>query len=79
MKINSEIQQFSLFLSIHLFPHRISQNITGPDQMTYQFEINTFDKYRLLNGLDDLSITMDLNNLILKFTKVYKVRHSWAS
>ena len=56
-----------------------SQSITGPDQTAYHFKIKEFDKYQLLNGLDDLSVTMELNNEILKFTEAYKVRRSWAS
>ena len=56
-----------------------SQSVTGPDQTAYHFKIKQFDKYQLLNGLDDLSITMELNNEILKFAETYKVRHSWAS
>ena len=31
-----------------------AQSVTGPDQTTYNFEINAFDKHRLLNGLDDV-------------------------
>ena len=55
------------------------QSITGPDQTAYHFKIKEFDKYQLLNGLYNLSVTMELNNEILKFAKIYKVRHSWAS
>ncbi len=56
-----------------------TQVITGPCQTAYHFKIKEFDKYQLLNGPDDLNITMELNNEILKFAETYKVRHSWAS
>ena len=56
-----------------------TQSLTGPDQAGYNFEINSFDKLRLLNGLDDISLTMEYDDKIKNFTIAYKIRHSWAS
>ena len=56
-----------------------TQSLTGPDQAGYNFEINSFDKLRLLNGLDDISLTMEYNDKIKNFMIAYKIRHSWAS
>ena len=56
-----------------------TQSLTGPDQAGYNFEINSFDKLRLLNGLDDISLTMEYDDKIKNFMIAYKTRHSWAS
>lgn len=56
-----------------------TQSLTGPDQAGYNFEINSFDKLRLLNGLDDISLTMKYDDKIKNFMIAYKIRHSWAS
>ena len=56
-----------------------SQNVTGPDQTTYSFEIDSFDKHRLLNGLDDVGITLEFEDKIDTFKAGYQRRHSWAT
>ena len=56
-----------------------TQSLTGPDQAGYNFEINSFDKLRLLNGLDDISLTMKYDDKIKNFMIAYKIRHSWAT
>ena len=55
-----------------------AQSVTGPDQTTYSFEIDAFDRYRLLNGLDDVGITLEFEDKIDAFKAVYQRRHSWA-
>ena len=56
-----------------------SQSVTGPDQTTYSFEINAFDKHRLLNGLDDVGLTIELDDKIEAFKAGYQKKYSWAS
>ncbi len=36
-----------------------AQTVTGPDGATYRFEIEPFDKHRMLKGLDDISLTLE--------------------
>ena len=55
-----------------------TQTLTGPDQTRYTFEIDAFDKYRLLNGLDDISLTLEHDKEITEFATNYSTRHSWA-
>jgi len=55
-----------------------AQSLTGPDQTTYAFEIEAFDKHRLLNGLDDIGLTMEFYDAITDFTEQYRSRHRWA-
>ena len=56
-----------------------AQSLTGPDQTSYAFDIDPFDKHRLLNGLDDISLTLTHDQAISDFTKAYAARHSWSS
>ncbi|MEE2688489.1 MAG: 3-isopropylmalate dehydratase small subunit [Pseudomonadota bacterium] len=56
-----------------------SQSVSGPDQTTYKFEINAFDKHRLLNGLDDVGLTMEFDDKIEAFKLGYQAKHGWAS
>ena len=56
-----------------------TQSVTGPDQSTYSFEIDPFDKHRLLNGLDDVGITLQFDDKIDAFKAEYQRRHSWAT
>ena len=55
-----------------------AQSVTGPDQTTYSFEINAFDKHRLLNGLDDVRLTMEFSDKIESFKDGYRAKHGWA-
>ncbi|HAA67460.1 MAG TPA: 3-isopropylmalate dehydratase small subunit [Acidimicrobiaceae bacterium] len=56
-----------------------TQSITGPDQSTYSFEIDAFDKHRLLNGLDDVGLTLEFDDKIDAFKAEYQRRHSWTT
>ena len=55
------------------------QSLTGPDQTTYNFEIDAFDKHRLLNGLDEIGLTMKYEADIADFKSRYEAKHPWAS
>ncbi|NKB60501.1 MAG: 3-isopropylmalate dehydratase small subunit [Alphaproteobacteria bacterium] len=55
------------------------QSLTGPDQTTYAFEINPFDKHRLLNGLDEIGLTLEFDDEISRFAENYNAKHRWAS
>ena len=36
-----------------------TQTVTGPDGRTYAFTIPAFNRYRLLNGLDEIDVTLE--------------------
>ena len=55
------------------------QSLTGPDQTTYKFQIDAFDKHRLLNGLDEIGLTMKYEADIADFKSRYGAKHPWAS
>ena len=55
-----------------------AQSLTGPDQPSYEFEIEPFDKHRLLNGLDEIVLTMEFESDIADFKARYEAKHAWV-
>ena len=54
------------------------QEITGPDGGTISFEIDAFRKHCLLNGLDDIGLTMAKGEKIDSFEERRKLSQPWA-
>ncbi|WP_075217273.1 3-isopropylmalate dehydratase small subunit [Mongoliimonas terrestris] len=55
-----------------------AQTITGPDGGTIHFEIDPFKKHCLLNGLDDIGLTMEKAPAIATFEDKLAVDRPWA-
>ena len=55
-----------------------TQSITGPDQAHYTYQIDAFDKYRLINGLDDITMTLEYDGVIRQFNQDYTSRRPWS-
>ena len=53
------------------------QTVTGPDGNIYNFEIDRFDKHRLLNGLDEISMTLEYDADIAAFEQKHRSNYSW--
>ncbi|MDP8995688.1 MAG: 3-isopropylmalate dehydratase small subunit [Pseudomonadota bacterium] len=54
-----------------------NQEIRGPDGGTVKFEIDAFRKHCLLNGLDDIALTMEKADSITSFEKKNATSHPW--
>ena len=54
-----------------------SQEIRGPDGGTVKFNIDAFRKHCLLNGLDDIGLTLEKADSIAAFEKKNQASHSW--
>ena len=54
-----------------------AQEITGPDGGVIKFEIDAFRKYCLLNGLDDIGLTMEKEDKIASFEETHKAAQPW--
>ncbi|MEQ9606608.1 MAG: 3-isopropylmalate dehydratase small subunit [Kiloniellaceae bacterium] len=54
------------------------QQITGPDGGTITFDIDPFRKHCLLNGLDDIGLTLQKDAKIGAFEDARKVSQPWA-
>ena len=55
----------------------VNQSIKGPDGGEVRFEIDPFRKYCLLNGLDDIGLTMEKSSKIDAYEEKLKSR-AWA-
>ena len=54
-----------------------SQTITGPQGEIFEFEIDPFKKKCLLEGLDDIGLTMEKAGAIDEFENSYKSSRPW--
>ena len=54
-----------------------SQEIIGPDGNVIKFEIDAFKKHCLLDGLDDIGLTMEKEDKILAFEEKQKHTQPW--
>jgi 3-isopropylmalate/(R)-2-methylmalate dehydratase small subunit len=54
-----------------------TQTITTPSGKIYTFEVDTFRKHCLLNGLDDIGLTMQHQDAIKAFEKKHKAVQPW--
>lgn len=55
-----------------------SQTIKGPDGGTISFEIDAFKKHCLLNGIDDIGLTLEKADHIDAFEKTAAESRPWA-
>ena len=55
-----------------------NQEIHGPDGGTIKFEIDSFRKHCLLNGLDDIGITMQKEKSITSYEEKTATSRPWA-
>src|ERR1700742_1944126 len=55
-----------------------SQEIRGPDGGTIKFDLDPFRKHCLLNGLDDIGLTMEKTPKIKTFEKENAEKRPWA-
>ena len=51
-----------------------AQEITGPDGDVIEFEVDAFKKHCLMNGLDDIGLTMEKSDKIAAFEASQKVK-----
>ena len=54
-----------------------AQEIVRPDGGRVSFEIDKFRKYCLLNGLDDIGLTLKKTDAIQRFEERQKKEQSW--
>ena len=54
-----------------------AQTITSADGDVFSFEVDPFKKHCLLNGLDDIGLTMEKSSSIEAFEKKLKIEQPW--
>ena len=55
----------------------LEQTVTGPDGAIYPFTIDAFRKKCLMEGLDDIGLTLQNDAAISAFEKKYRERFDW--
>ncbi|QLQ20375.1 MAG: 3-isopropylmalate dehydratase small subunit [Exiguobacterium profundum] len=55
-----------------------SQTVTASDGTTFAFDVDPFKKHCLLNGLDDIGLTLEKSASIDVFEKKNALMHPWA-
>ena len=55
-----------------------NQKIIRSNGDQIDFEVDEFKKYCLINGLDDIGLTLKNSNKIAEFEKDYSDKFSWA-
>ena len=55
-----------------------SQTVTASDGQSFTFEVDPFKKHCLLNGLDDIGLTLEKSGAIDAFEKQAAVERPWA-
>ena len=56
-----------------------SQTVTGPDGAEYKFEIEPSRKERMLEGLDDISITERYEDAMVKYERKLEAELPWLA
>ncbi len=56
-----------------------TQTVTAPDGKTHRFEIDEFRKHCLLNGLDEIALTLDKDASISSFEQSKNNEHRWLT
>jgi len=54
-----------------------NQEITGPDGVTIPFDVDAFRKHCLLNGLDDISLTLQQDDKISAYEAAQSANQPW--
>lgn len=55
-----------------------AQEITGPDGGSIKFEVDAFKRHCLLNGLDDIGLTLEKGGSIDNYEKATAASRPWA-
>ncbi len=54
-----------------------TQIVTGPDGVEHPFDVDPFRKHCLLNGLDDIQLTLEHEAEMVAFEAAYREEMSW--
>jgi 3-isopropylmalate/(R)-2-methylmalate dehydratase small subunit len=54
-----------------------SQTVTGPGNTQYRFDIDAFDKERMLKGLDEIAMTQQYDNEFAAYEKAHREEYDW--
>jgi len=55
----------------------LAQTVTSPSNKVYSFEVDDFRKHCLLNGLDDIGVTLEDKDAIVAYEAKYREQAPW--
>ena len=53
------------------------QEVRGPGNRVHRCEIDPFDRHRLLNGLDDIGVTLESAEAVAAFQTAHFAEYEW--
>ena len=56
-----------------------AQTVRDPDGQSHSFELDSFDRYRMLNGLDDIGVTEQYQGDIEAYESTHFQEYDWMS
>jgi 3-isopropylmalate/(R)-2-methylmalate dehydratase small subunit len=75
--VNKLIDEVVATNSYYLFVDLATQTVTTPDNETYNFDIDPFRKYCLINGLDEIGLTLQHADEIKQFEEKRRKEQPW--
>ena len=54
-----------------------AQTVTGPGNEVFEFQIDPFDKFRMLKGLDDIGLTRQYDAEFDAYEKRHRLEYDW--
>jgi len=76
-EVDALFQQAEATVGYQLTVDLAAQTVTRPDGVQYSFEVDAFRKHCLLNGLDDIGLTLQDSEAIKTFESTYQQRSPW--
>ena len=76
-EVDALFQQAEATVGYQLTVDLAAQTVTRPDGVQYSFEVDAFRKHCLLNGLDDIGLTLQDSDAIKTFESAYQQRSPW--
>jgi 3-isopropylmalate/(R)-2-methylmalate dehydratase small subunit len=76
-EVDALFQQAEATVGYQLTVDLAAQTVTRPDGVQYRFEVDAFRKHCLLNGLDDIGLTLQDSDAIKAFEVGYQQRSPW--
>ncbi|WP_339082392.1 3-isopropylmalate dehydratase small subunit [Pseudomonas sp. TMP9] len=76
-EVEALFQQAEATVGCQLTVDLAAQTVTRIDGVQYSFEVDAFRKHCLLNGLDDIGLTLQDSDAIKTFESTYQQRSPW--
>ena len=76
-EVDELFQQVEADVGYQLTIDLAAQTVTRPDGKVYHFEVDAFRKHCLINGLDDIGLTLQDGDAIAAFETKHRASQPW--